>query len=594
MKAIPDAALAQHTAILGKTGRGKTSTGKLAVEQVFAEGARVCILDPIKSDWWGLTSSADGRKPGLPFTILGGPHGHVSLHASAGRAIGELVATGELPHSIIDMADFEAGGLQRFFIDFAQTLFKRMRGVVYLVIEEAHEFAPKELAGIGQEAMAIHWAKKLATGSRTKGIRLVLLTHRVQSLHNALLGSCDTMIAHGLIAPADQAPVVKWLKANIKDTALRTEVEDSLSSLPTGTGWICSGEAKIFEKVAFPRIATYDNTKTPTHDGAERQVITAPVDEARLRAIIGDAVAVAEANDPKRLKARIAELETQVGAFAKNLDDVVAARAAAEARVADPEAIGRAELAGYRRGYNECVGAAGSMRRNLIDKLGTAQSRMESALDILAHAGDPELLPLAEPDLPDPLRLLPGIRGRLAELAPAASPSPGAARPLPSHPVHGDLSKALQKALDAIAWWRKIGVEPVERARAAVVAGYSPRASTFHGYLATLASRGLVEVLPGAVKLTPEGLQLANTPTATTRADLRNMGCALFTGRQLQVFDAVYVAYPDGITRAEIAGKLGMSARASTVHCYIAEVAAYGVIETTVPGTVRLADWFFP
>lgn len=36
---------------------------------------------------------------------------------------------------------------------------------------------------------------------------------------------------------------------------------------------------------------------------------TAAVDQDKLRAIIGDAVAEADASDPARLKARIAELE---------------------------------------------------------------------------------------------------------------------------------------------------------------------------------------------------------------------------------------------------------------------------------------------
>ena len=42
---IPDAVLKQHIAIVGKTGSGKTSTEKLAVEQVVESGARVCDPD---------------------------------------------------------------------------------------------------------------------------------------------------------------------------------------------------------------------------------------------------------------------------------------------------------------------------------------------------------------------------------------------------------------------------------------------------------------------------------------------------------------------------------------------------------------------
>ena len=53
---IPEAALEQHIAVLGKTGSGKTSTAKLIVEQVVPRGARVCVLDPIKNgEGGGLT-----------------------------------------------------------------------------------------------------------------------------------------------------------------------------------------------------------------------------------------------------------------------------------------------------------------------------------------------------------------------------------------------------------------------------------------------------------------------------------------------------------------------------------------------------------
>jgi hypothetical protein len=307
---LPLIALQQHLAILGKTGAGKSCTAKLAVEQIVRSGSRVCVLDPIKSDWWGMTLADDGVQRGLPFQILGGPRGHVALHAAAGKAVAEVVASGALPHSIIDMANFAAGGIAQFFTDFAPVLLQKMRGVLYLVIEEAHEFAPKERSGIGQESMAIHFAKRLAVAGRSKGIRLVILTQRTQSLHNALLGSCDSMIAHRLTAPADQDPVIKWLKANTNKNNVEA-VASTLSSLKTGEGWLCCGEAQIFERRKFPRIATFDNSATPV-DGEYREVDVPPVDVDALKALIGSAVAEAEANDPKRLKEENAKLRAQV------------------------------------------------------------------------------------------------------------------------------------------------------------------------------------------------------------------------------------------------------------------------------------------
>ena len=281
---IPAAALANHIAILGKTGGGKTSTAKLIVEHLVDDGDRVCILDPLKSDWWGLISSADGKAPGLPFQILGGPRGHAPLHAGAGTAIGELVGGGKLSLSIVDMADFEPGGLQRFFIDFAAALMKAARGVVYLVIEEAHEFAPKERAGLGAESLAIHWAKKLATAGRSKGIRLIFSTQRTQSLHNACLSSCETIIAHRLTTPDAQAPVVKWLQAN-PDRVPAAKVAASLASLKTGAAWACSGEARLFQQIAFPKFRTLQNLRKDLLAGKtpDRHLLIAPALAGEVR-----------------------------------------------------------------------------------------------------------------------------------------------------------------------------------------------------------------------------------------------------------------------------------------------------------------------
>jgi DNA helicase HerA-like ATPase len=41
---IPEKALAQHIAIVGKTGSGKTHTAKACAEWLLRQGARVCII----------------------------------------------------------------------------------------------------------------------------------------------------------------------------------------------------------------------------------------------------------------------------------------------------------------------------------------------------------------------------------------------------------------------------------------------------------------------------------------------------------------------------------------------------------------------
>lgn len=304
---IPDEVLKHHSGIVGKTGSGKTVTAKGSVEKILRMDprARVCILDPIKSDWWGLTASADGKKAGLPFMVLGGPRGHVPLSHKAGAAVAEIVANGSLPLSIVDMADFGLGGLQTFFNDFVPVLMRKMRGTLHLVLEEAHEFAPKESAGISGESMGVYHAKKLATAGRSKGIRLMVLTQRTQQLHNSLLGSCENVIIHRLRLPADRKPIESWLKGSV-EKEVAEKVIAAMPTIPTGQGFLVGdeGDGRLLR---FPMIRTFDNSAAPSGD-AVADVVRAAVDKEFLRTILGEAVAEVEANDPAKLRAEIAAL----------------------------------------------------------------------------------------------------------------------------------------------------------------------------------------------------------------------------------------------------------------------------------------------
>jgi hypothetical protein len=599
---IPDAVLLAHTAVLGKTGSGKTSTAKLAIEQLVrsmaAGSARVCILDPIKSDWWGITSSADGRRPGLPFKILGGPHGHVPLHSSAGKVIGTLVGTGKLPLSIIDMADFEAGGLQRFFVDFAQALWKNARGVVYLVIEEAHEFAPKERVGFGSENLAIHWAKKLATGARTKGIRLIVATHRIQSLHNAVLGSCETLIAHRIMSPADQEPVIKWLRANVEDKALRTEVEASLAKLPTGTGWVCSGEAGIFKRMAFPRIATYDNTKTPGQDDETAPVTMAPVDVGELRELIGEALAVAEANDPIALKARIGELERKLAAAARSPGaDAAQVAEAAEAALAEGFERGRRHVTAQIVGITTRIAA-------VTDGVAASMGHIEAELrGIAAIEGQPAPARPALQGLPAPIGredLAASLDDALGEIT-----HPIRVRKAPPEALHfsapnpgskngSGLPKGQQAILNSLAWWRVAGNDAPSLAQAGFVAGYRHTSSTFDALRSRAKSAGLIEYPdPGRMRLTEQGARLAVAPAqAPTMMDYHARVRGRLPGPMQKFFDALISRKT--LTLEQLGAATGYSYTSSTFDALRSRMKSLELITYPERGKVRIADWLYP
>lgn len=569
--AIPEAVLKKHTAVFGMTGSGKTSTVKLLIEQVVHGGSRVCILDPIKSDHWGLTSSKSGAGPGLPFQILGGPHGHVPLHAGAGGAIGELVASGKLPLSIIDMRDFGPGGLQKFFNDFAPVLMRKMRGVLYLVIEEAHEFAPKEKSGIGGESMATYNAKKLATAGRSNGVRLVVASQRVQALHNAVIGSCETMIVHRMSDPADQEPVTKRLKATVKDRQRREEIEISIPELADGEGWICSGAAKLIERVQFPRIHTFDNSATPEDDSHRASVVTAKVDVQHLRELIGTVMDEAGANDPAELKKEIASLK---------------ARLAAKPVGATVEELHAAAADGYTDGCKAGADAgARAMRQHVhfhLDELAAALTADVGTFRA-SLSGDVQL-----PTGKD-LGTYPVITGfkptktdlnelKRPNVAPAPSPrgstlgksTAPVQRPAPTSGAAGRIAGGAPRNLLIALAQNPDGLRP---RKLAILAEVQEGGSTWRGAFAKFRRESLV-VETDLIRITAEGLDaLGSYEPLPTGPALRDQWRQKIGGdTRRSIFDAILRAWPKSISAEAVAAEAGVEAGGSTWRGHMAHL----------------------
>jgi hypothetical protein len=572
---IPPAAMAGHIAVVGMTGSGKSSTSRVIVEHGYKAGERICILDTVKSDWHGILSNRDGTGPGLPFQILGGPHGHVPLHPSACVAIAELVARGKLPHTVIDMADFEMGGMHQFFNDFAPALMRNMRGVLRLVIEEAHELAPKEKSGMAGENIGVYHTKKLATAGRSKGLRLLVATQRVQALHNAVFGSCSTVIVHRMNLPADQEPVVKWLKGSVKEKATATIIERSMPELADGEAWVCSGVNKILERRLMPRMWTFDSGATPTDDEHRGDVVTAAVDVQQLRALVGTAVAEAKANDPDVLKAQIAELKEQLRGAAS--DDTKSYSARNEG-FQEGKAVGDSE--GYARATDEFREQIAGVLLAVAQTASTIAGEMERL-----EAGIEKETSRAQTPVTGNLhQRLPkepaagGDRGRTAP-APtrvAASPEPRGAQGAAGSSSIGNSGK--RRILVALA--QKGGGAGLAVRKLSLLTGISQKGGTWRTYMADLRGRGWIDGRD-TIRITAAGVQALGRyePLPTGPALIDYWRDRLGNSGKRAIFDVLVAAYPRQVPGRTVAERTSIAIDGGTWRTYLAQLRGLELVE---------------
>jgi hypothetical protein len=283
---------------------GKTYTAKGIAESLLAENRRVCILDPT-GVWWGLRSDITGKKPAFSIFVLGGKHGDLPLDSHTGTAIAEIIGKTHTS-AIIDTRRFTISERTRFYTDFAETLLQVNEGPLHVIIDEAHLMMPQGRVSDPQSAKMLNAGNNMVSLGRGVGLRIIMISQRPAKLHKDGLTQSECLIALRLIAPQDRNAVEDWI-GEWADPKQGKELLSSLASLPTGTGWIWAPEIGLLERVTFPRISTYDSSKAP--DGASRQIVLAPIDlpaiQERLQVVAKEVLE----NDPKKLRARIAELE---------------------------------------------------------------------------------------------------------------------------------------------------------------------------------------------------------------------------------------------------------------------------------------------
>ncbi len=280
---IMDAILDQHSAIVGKTGSGKTYTAKGEVEYLLERQRRACIVDPTGA-WWGLRSSKSGKKSGFPVVVFGGDHADVPITRDMGARLAEIIAGGNFP-SIVDLSDLSRTAGRTFMTAFLNTLYKKNRSPLNLIIDEADIYAPQR--PLPDSKLVLNAMENIVSRGRIRGLRIMMITQRPAKLHKDCLTQVNSITMMRVMAPQDRNALKAWV-AEQGDEGRGEDIIASLPKLDVGSGWVWAPEVGFLEQVKFPPIKTFDSSRAPGADGVNASIKFAPVDLTALAGMLED------------------------------------------------------------------------------------------------------------------------------------------------------------------------------------------------------------------------------------------------------------------------------------------------------------------
>lgn len=237
---LPIDAITDTLGVVGKRGSGKTYAVGVLVEEILRVEQQVVIVDPTDS-WWGLRSSADGLRPGLPVTVLGGEHADLPLDEKDAAAVADLVVE-HGPSVVLCVEHMSKAAQRRCVGDFCRRLYARNREPLHVVLDEADIFAPQTLRRDDEGATRCFVAiDQMVRRGRKKGLGVTLATQRPAVLHKDVLTQVSALIAMRLVSPQDVDAVQRWIRYQA-DASKEREVLAALPRLKTGETIVWSPE----------------------------------------------------------------------------------------------------------------------------------------------------------------------------------------------------------------------------------------------------------------------------------------------------------------------------------------------------------------
>ena len=558
---LPEEIAGEAVGILAKRGAGKTNTGGVLVEEMLDAQVQVVVLDPV-GVWWGLRASKSGTDVGYPIAVLGGQHGDVPLEATAGALIADvLVETGQ--SLVLDLSEFTKTEQRRFVAEFATKLYRRKaraRSLLHVVLEEADEFAPQRVTA--GDAPMVGAISLIIKRGRSRGLGMTFITQRSASLNKDVLDQADVLIVMRTLGPRDRKAIEGWIEH--QDAAGMNEVLPSLPTLQTGEAWVWNPQRDLLRRVQVRLRRTFDSSETPGKKGKAEPRAMAEIDFDSLGQQIAATRERAKENDPAALRAELRRLRAEL---AKRPTEV-------EERIVEKEVVREVEVPVFE--FED---------RRALQAVADAMAAMTTRLNEI----DRSVLAVAERQQAQPVKPPPE---RVPKPAPVERQLPARTNVERENTDNGArLNRRAERMVLAV-----LAQFPQGRTKkqVAIQSGYAQRGGGFNGALSKLRTLGFIAG-SDPLQITDEGLEAIEgqwepVPTGAGLLDhwLRQFNRAA----ERSVLRVVHDAYPEVLTKEEIAERAGYEAGGGGFNAAISKNRTLGLVVKEGDG-FRASEEFF-
>jgi len=337
------------------------------------------------------------------------------------------------------------------------------------------------------------------------------------------------------------------------------EVIDKLAGLPTGEAFVWAPVLDLLERVKIRTRETFDSGATPKP--GERRIEPkqrAVVDMEALKGKLAATIERAKADDPKLLRARIAELEK--------------GRAPVAAATLPPRRVEVPVLTDADRAMVDGLALAFGDAGVKLEALTRAIAKSAWSTPAPLPAIGPTALRRAQREQVRETIIEPGVRAVAADRA-----------------NNGGLDSGARRMLQAMASFYP---RALTRTQVATLSGISPSTGTFRTYVSQITVGGYAAKSGELLELTPNGHDFVGKVVRVSHEELLRVWGEKLDGGARRMLE--YLAKAHGwVTRRDLASDCGISETTGTFRTYISKLYSNGLIEKSGGDAVRISETFF-